>query len=77
MAAKRLSMRKTKEILRLRWGLGLSIRETAVSRGVGYTTIHDTLARAKQVGLSWPLPEDLDETGLEAVYLRWTQLNQV
>jgi len=59
-------MRKTKEILRLRWVLGLSIRETAVSCGVGYTTVHDTLARAKQAGLSWPLPEDLDEAGLEA-----------
>lgn len=66
MPAKRLSMRKTKEILRLRWDLGFSIRKTAASCGVGYATVHDTLARAKQAGLSWPLPEDLDEAALEA-----------
>ena len=65
MPAKRLSMRKTKEILRLRWDLGFSIRKTAASCGVGYATVHDALARAKQAGLSWPLPEDLDEAGLE------------
>jgi hypothetical protein len=36
MAKERLSMRKTKEILRLRWSQGLSVRET--SRSVGVST---------------------------------------
>ncbi len=65
MPAERLSMRKTKEILRLRWGLGRSLRETALSCGVGATTVHDVIARAKAAGLSWPLAEDLDDAALE------------
>jgi transposase len=65
MPAVRLSMRNTREILRLRWGLGRSIRETARSCGVGTTTVHDAIARAKAAGLSWPLPPDLDDAALE------------
>jgi transposase len=65
MPAKRLSMRKTKEILRLRWGQGLSLRETGLSCGVGPSTVHEVVARATAAGLSWPLPEDLDEAALE------------
>jgi len=65
MPAERLSMRKTKEILRLRWGLGRSLRETGLSCGVGATTVHDVLARAKAAGLSWPLADDLDDAALE------------
>lgn len=66
MSAKRLPMRKTKEILRLRWGQGLSLRETGLSCGVGPSTVHDVMARATAAGLSWPLPDDLDEAALEA-----------
>ncbi len=66
MPAKRVSMRKTKEILRLRWGLGRSLRETGRSCGVGHATVHDVVTRAEMAGLSWPLPEDLDEAALEA-----------
>lgn len=66
MPAVRLSMRKTRETIRLRWGLGRSLRETAASVGVGASTVHDVLARAKLAGLSWPLPDDLDDAALEA-----------
>jgi transposase len=65
MPAERLSMRNTREILRLRWGLGRSIRETARSCGVGTTTVHDAIARARAARLSWPLPPDLDDAALE------------
>jgi transposase len=58
-------MRKIKEILRLCWEKGLSERQAAVSCGVGKTTIREYLHRAKKAGLSWPLPEDLDEASLE------------
>ena len=61
MPAVRSSMRNTREILRLRWGLGRSIRETARSCGVGTTTVHDAVARAKAARLSWPRPPDLDD----------------
>jgi len=65
MANTRLSMRKIQEILRLRWHNGLSARQAAVSCGVGRTTIREYLDRAQRAGLSWPLPEELDETSLE------------
>ncbi len=66
MPATRLSMRKTKEILRLRLGQGLSLRATALSCAVGPSTVHDVVARARAAGVGWPLPEDLDEATLEA-----------
>jgi len=66
MPAVRLSMRKTRETIRLRWGLGRSLRETAASLGVGASTVHDVLARAKLAGPSWPLPDELDDAALEA-----------
>jgi transposase len=65
-ANRRLSMRKVKEILRLRWGLGLGVRQVARSCSVSHSTVSEILARAEAAGLSWPLPEDLDETALEA-----------
>ncbi len=66
MPTNRLSMRNAREILRLRLGVGLSLRETAASCGVGATTVHDVVARAETAGLGWPLPELLDDAGLEA-----------
>jgi len=65
MAFRRLSMRKLKEIFRLCWGLGISVRQAAQSCGVGRTTVRDYLDRASKAGLHWPLPEELDETALE------------
>jgi transposase len=59
-------MRKTREILRLRWGLKRSLRETAASVGVGASTVHDVCARAKLAELGWPLPAELDDAALEA-----------
>jgi len=59
-------MRKIREILRLKWKLGLGAREVARSCLVSHSTVIEVLARAESVGLSWPLPEDLDEGALEA-----------
>ncbi len=58
-------MRKIKEILRLCWHNGLTARQAAKSVGIARSTLKDYLDRAKRAGLSWPLPEDLDETSLE------------
>ena len=52
MAGKRLSMRRTREILRQKWALGRSHREVARSLGVSTGAISAVLARAKSVGLS-------------------------
>ncbi len=65
MAGKRLSMRKIREILRLKWEAGLAHRVIAGVCHVGLGTITDYLARARLAGLTWPLPEDLDDRALE------------
>jgi hypothetical protein len=65
MPAKRLSMRKIKEILRLKWECGLSNREISRSCSLGRTAVARYVHRARQAGLSWPLPEDMDEARLE------------
>jgi transposase len=66
MAKERLSMRKTKEILRLRWSQGLSVRETSRSVGVSTGVIDKTVCRARAAGLTWAQIEVLPETELEA-----------
>jgi len=66
MGAERLPMRRIREILQLRYGLGRSQREIARVCGMGSGTVSEYLGRAKQVGLVWPLPEDLDDAALEA-----------
>lgn len=58
-------MRKIGEVLRLK-AAGLSIREITESTGVHRTTVHEYLARATAAELSWPLPPELDEAGVEA-----------
>ena len=66
MPAKRLSMRKIKDVLRLR-AQGLSDRKVARSVKVARTTVRGIRRRAEAVGLSWPLPDDLTESALEAL----------
>ena len=66
MAKERLSMRKTKEILRLRWSQGLSVRETSRSVGVSTGVVDKTACRARAAGLSWAQIDVLSEAELEA-----------
>ena len=54
MTKKRLSMRKTKEVLRLTYLCGLSEREVAGSCGVARSTVGSYLKRAKLAGLDGP-----------------------
>ncbi|NIS62491.1 MAG: IS21 family transposase [Proteobacteria bacterium] len=58
-------MRKIKEVLRLHYERDLSPRQIAKSLVIGRSTVQDYLRRAKQAGLSWPLPPELDEATLE------------
>ena len=58
-------MRKIKEILRLKFELGLKNREIARSCLIPHTTVANYLHRARDAGLTWPLPPDLDEGTLE------------
>lgn len=65
MPAKRLSMRKIKEVLRLKWAKGLSQRRIAASCGIGRPTVGEYLRQADEAGLSWPLPDDLADAILD------------
>src|SRR6266542_4732199 len=59
-------MRKTKEVLRLRFELGLGQRQIARSCGMGLGTVHEYLERAAAAGIGWPLPEGLGNEELES-----------
>jgi predicted DNA-binding transcriptional regulator YafY len=66
MPAKReLTMRQIRYVLRLA-SEGVSTREIARMLGVARSTIRDNLRRAREAGLSWPLPGDLTDVVLEA-----------
>lgn len=64
MPQEALSMRKIKEVLRLRYDLGLRQQEIARSCSIGQSSVHRYLERASAAGLSWPLPEDCDDLRL-------------
>ena len=57
-------MRKIKEVLRLRFGLGLGQEQIARSCSIGQATVHRYLERAAAIGLGWPLPDDCDDQRL-------------
>lgn len=65
MPTERVSMRKIREILRLKWSCGLSHRQVAQSCGVARPTVTEYMQRAQAAGLSWPLPAELDDSALE------------
>src|SRR5262249_57367545 len=49
----------------LKWACGLSDRKIAQSLRVSRPTVAEYVRRAQAAGLSWPLPDALDETALE------------
>ena len=63
--ARRLSMRKIKEILRLKFDCDLSNRGIARSCSISHSTVGDYISRFEESGLSWPLPAGMDELSLE------------
>src|SRR5215469_12019469 len=67
MPAKRVSMRRVREILRLKHECGASDREIARSLSIARSTVAVTLERVAAVGLRWPLPATLTDRVLEAM----------
>ncbi|MFH1934510.1 MAG: IS21 family transposase [Pseudomonadota bacterium] len=61
----RLSMRKIKEVLRLKWAHELSNRHIAKSCSISHSTVADYVLRAKLAGLSWPLDPEMDDAAIE------------
>jgi transposase len=67
VSARRLSMRKTREILRLAHKVGLTNRQIARSLSVSPTTVGECLRRARVAAITWPLPEEMDDEVLEGL----------
>ena len=65
MPAERLPMRKVREVLRLRHSCGASVRTIAQSVSVGHTTVAEYLRRTAVIGITWPLPAEMDDAELE------------
>jgi transposase len=57
-------MRNIRDVLRLT-AAGMSSRKIAASLSIGSTTVIDCLQRARRAGLTWPLPDGLDDVVLE------------
>ena len=60
-------MRKIKEVLRLRFELGLGQREIARACSISQGAVHSYLKKAAVAGVCWPLPEGWDEPHVEQV----------
>ena len=58
MTQERLSMRKIREVLRLKHEVGLSNRAIARACQVSNSTVGEYLERAQAAGLGWPVPDE-------------------
>ena len=65
MPGQRLPMRQVREVLRLKYVCGHSGHQIAAMIGVSRYTVAEYLRRAAVVGITWPVPEALDDTALE------------
>lgn len=73
MAKERLSMRKVREVLRLKHDKNLSNRKISKSCQISRSTVADYLERFERLGLAWPLPEYLCDEKLESLLFKTTE----
>lgn len=64
MTQEKLSVRKIREILRLKYEGGLSNRAIARACCISNSTVGEYVVRARRAGLVWPLPDELGEEEL-------------
>jgi hypothetical protein len=67
MPANRKTMRKIKEVIRLKFEADLSHERIAAAAGVSKGAVTKYLQRAREVELGWPLPVGMDDGKLEAL----------
>uniref|UniRef100_UPI003BEF16F2 IS21 family transposase n=1 Tax=Burkholderia arboris TaxID=488730 RepID=UPI003BEF16F2 len=70
MPAHRTTMRRIKEVLRLKWTCNLSHRQVSGALGVGLGTITQYLQLAASAGLDWATVEPLSESDLERLLIK-------
>src|SRR3954454_16254580 len=66
MPTQRLSMRRIKQLLTMRFGAGASTREIARELGIAPSTVREYLGRAAAAGIGWPLAADITDESLLA-----------
>ena len=67
MPGERVSMRKIREVLRLRFAQGLSQRAIGISLGLSTGAVNSYLGRARMVGLGWPFADEFSDAELETL----------
>jgi len=60
-----MPVRKVREVLRLKFELGLENRQIARSCSIPHSSVANYLKRAEAAGLTWPLPSGFDEAVLD------------
>ncbi|MCP4044612.1 MAG: IS21 family transposase [Gammaproteobacteria bacterium] len=68
MAATRTTMRKLRDVLRLRFEAGLSYRQINASTKVSVGLIQKLMTQAEELELTWPLPPELDDNQLAGLF---------
>jgi transposase len=74
--SERHSMRKIREVLRLKYQCELSERKIANAVGVARTTVSEYVGRAKAAGLTWELAEGLPDAEVEGRLFRQIGQNE-
>ncbi|KYK49930.1 hypothetical protein A1D31_39390 [Bradyrhizobium liaoningense] len=65
MPTERFAMRHVRDVIRLK-SAGMPTREIARRVGTAPSTVRLTVRRFEAAGLTWPLPDDVTDTVLEA-----------
>ena len=65
MSALPISMRKIKEVLRLKFDAGLSQHKIAAALKISPGVVNKYLKAANAADITWPLPDDMSETQLQ------------
>jgi len=65
MPAERVSMRKIRDVLRLTQAMGMSRRLVSEATGISKTAVGEYVRRSTVAGLSWPIPDEIDDAELE------------
>ncbi len=70
MPRQRLSMRRIKQLLTMRFGAGASARSIAQELGIAPSTVREYLSRAAAAGIVWPLAaDDTDESLMARLFV--------
>ena len=64
MPTERITMRRVREMLKLKREGELSTQEVARRTGVARSTLREMFARFEQSGLAWPIPSEIGDKEL-------------